>query len=471
MKLSYREEISYEQLKQDGVEELIVLVSGQSKKELLEKSEFAEIQVSILELPKKQKHFMYTMREFMGKIVRSRTGSFALSFALIEEEYASEVETFLCYFVEAQYQLDKKLIWNIPTRSCFELRNQLIGETNEQQILLIGTKLTPLAERALRKGESINYARLLGDLPNNFMNQVHIVDYCHDLSKAYGLEFELIEEEGLKEFGGILGVGAGSERGSALIAIKYKGGKAAEEIAVIGKGVMFDTGGYHIKSAEGMDGMKYDMCGAANVISIIEMVAREKLQINLTAYLPIVENEIGPKAMKMGDVIKMYGGKTVEVVNMDAEGRLILADAISYAIEKGAKRIITLATLTYSCQGALGDDYIGVFTNDSSSVELLRRAADKVGEKMWELPLDESFKEPLLDSQVADIKNYSLGARAGASVAAGFLEEFVEEGVSWIHMDMVGPSVQRSKSEGRAKGATGAGILSVYHLLEGMSNV
>lgn len=236
--------------------------------------------------------------------------------------------------------------------------------------------------------------------------------------------------------------------------------------ALVGKGILFDSGGYHLKSMKSMEGMKFDMCGAANVLEAFEILVREDTKENLMAVLPLAENAIGPQACRMGDVITMLDGTTVEIYNTDAEGRLILADALAYAQQQGAGRIVDLATLTYSCHNALGDRVTGMFSNDERMSSDFIDAAGEAGEPVWRLPLGSHYRELLAWSSTADLANYAPEKGAGASVAACFLESFIREGVEWLHLDAVGPSVMREKDERMAEGATGANIATIVTFLE-----
>lgn len=204
-----------------------------------------------------------------------------------------------------------------------------------------------------------------------------------------------------------------------------------------------------------MDGMKFDMCGAANVLCALELIARRKSEVNVMAVIGATENKIGPDAYTCNDVLTSLSGRTIEITNTDAEGRLVLSDALTWAQKKGACRIIDMATLTGACVAALGKNYTGAFTNSPEFLKELESFSQKTEEKLWQLPLDEDFHKMVMESDVADMTNCVIGKGAGSSLAAAFLEEFIEEGVEWIHLDIAGSS---DFSEGRpwmAKGASG----------------
>lgn len=327
-------------------------------------------------------------------------------------------------------------------------------------------------KRAVRYGElegrCIAHARSLGNLPANYLGTEELSAYIRNLGGDLGAECRILGREELKAqgFGGILAVNRGSAQEPKLAVLTTERVLGRPLTALVGKGILFDSGGYHLKSIGAIEGMKFDMCGAANVLGVFEILVREGTNENLLAVLPLAENAIGPEACRMGDVITMGNGCTVEIYNTDAEGRLILGDALVYAQQQGADRILDLATLTYSCQAALGDNMTGMFSNDDLASSGFACAARKAGERVWRLPMDSHYRELLSWSNTADLANYAPGKGAGASVAACFLEEFIQEGVAWIHLDAVGPSVMREKDDRMAEGATGANIASVVTFLE-----
>lgn len=314
--------------------------------------------------------------------------------------------------------------------------------------------------RGYRKGICKGYARTLGNLPNNYLHTEGMVTYAEKLADKLGISCRILGNRELEELGcgGLLAVNQGSRREAAMAVLEYQGAPGEETIALVGKGLMFDSGGYHLKSIDGMKGMKYDMCGAAGVLEAMEILVENNVRKNLMAVLLLAENVISPDAVKMGDVVTTLAGKTVEVYNTDAEGRLVLCDGITYAQNQGASLVIDLATLTYSAQAALGDAITGLFTNDDRTCEQWMDAAGSTGEKFWRLPLNEIYHRQLEWSICADFANYAPGKGAGASVAACFLEKFVRENTRWVHLDMVGPSVVRSETGEMAEGASGVGI-------------
>jgi leucyl aminopeptidase len=247
-----------------------------------------------------------------------------------------------------------------------------------------------------------------------------------------------------------------------LITLGYKGNPDSQKTAgFLGKGVTFDSGGISIKPSEGMGEMKDDMAGGAAVMAALAAIARLKCQINVTAIIPAVENLPGGNALKPGDILKAMNGKTIEIINTDAEGRLILADALSYAVKQSLSPLVDLATLTGACRVALGTEYSGLFSNNQRFANAIVKAANKTGEKMWQMPLPEEYKENN-KSLIADIKN--AGNRYGGAITAAlFLAEFIDD-VPWAHIDIAGTASSNKESGYTVKGATGVGVRTLTEL-------
>jgi leucyl aminopeptidase len=266
--------------------------------------------------------------------------------------------------------------------------------------------------------------------------------------------------------GALLGVARGSDEPAKLIVLRYTPDEAepmgndADVIAIIGKGITFDSGGISIKPAEGMEKMKYDMSGAAATLAAMRAIAQLKPRVNVIGVMPTSENMPSGRAYKPGDVLRAMSGKTIEVINTDAEGRLILADAISYARKLGATRIIDLATLTGAVSIALGPVNVAILGNDQPLVDEVRAAAREVGERFWQLPMDEDYRE-LIKSDIADIKN-SAGRYAGTITAAYFLREFAED-TPWVHLDIAGTAWENERKPYMAKGPTGVAIRALIN--------
>lgn len=347
----------------------------------------------------------------------------------------------------------RKLAGNV-----FEMRDALCDYGEGELVIECGSDIYDALGRAAILARCEGYARTLGNLPNNYLHSEDMAKYLTDMAQACGLTARVLGDAELKAqgFGGILSANQGSSTEAKLVVLENHGkGKLT---ALVGKGVMFDSGGYHLKSLDGMKDMKFDMCGAATVAAAIEYIARSKSDENIVAVMPLVENVIGPDAVRMGDVATTLSGRTVEIYNTDAEGRMILCDALTYAQRLGAKRVIDIATLTYGAQSALGDDCGAFFCNDETVARSFTAIAERVGEAVWRLPLGERYHRALRWSDVADLANYAPGYGAAASTAACFLEEFIEEDTKWVHLDIVGPSNRRGSSETECKGATGYGL-------------
>lgn len=371
--------------------------------------------------------------------------------------------------LEGAYQFNKEVLKVLNQETLFEMRHLLTDEKEQLTLTIIAAgNFQKAIETGLIYGRAINYARTLANLPNNYLNIHSFTSYTKQLADFYQLEYEALGKEELEKLncGGILSVNAGCKEEPRLIKVMYRGNESQALSAIIGKGVMFDAGGYHLKSLEGMNGMHYDMCGAANVLAVLEIITALKSKENVMLLIPVVENVISSEATKMGDVITTMSGKTVEVWNTDAEGRLILCDALTYAIKQGATRLIDLATLTYSCQNALGSEISGLFSNNEDFYQDFKEQAHKMGEKVWRLPLDPIYHNLLKHTITADLVNYAPGYGAGASIAACFLEEFIEKDIPWIHLDIVGTAVCREEKKNKVKGATGILTTTIASYLE-----
>jgi leucyl aminopeptidase len=279
-----------------------------------------------------------------------------------------------------------------------------------------------------------------------------------------GLEFKVIEQEEMKQLGmgALLGVSQGSRQPPKFIVMSYRGGGAeASTLGLIGKGLTFDSGGISIKPSESMDEMKGDMAGGGAVIAAMKAIAELKPGINVTGLVPATENLPSGTALKPGDVLKAMNGKTIEVANTDAEGRLILADAICYAKKLGLSPLIDVATLTGACRIALGDICTGVLGNDQELIDKVIKTGMDAGEKIWQLPMYEEYKE-LNKSEVADIKNTG-GRYGGAITAAQFLAEFSDD-TPWVHLDIAGPSFIKKEQSYLTKGATGVAVRTLTNV-------
>jgi leucyl aminopeptidase len=327
-------------------------------------------------------------------------------------------------------------------------------------------------KRATVLSKYVSVVRDLVNTPANHLSPVNFVSKMKALTTSLGVKVEVLDEKALKSkgYGGIYSVGQGSANPPRLLHISYSPAKAKKRYAFVGKGITFDTGGYALKPAAGMDAMKTDMAGAASIIAAALAIAELKLPIAINAYACLAENMISDNATRPGDVITTLSGKTVEVLNPDAEGRLVMADGLTRAIADGKKSggldgLIDVATLTGAQVIALGIRTSGLMGNDEDFRREFLAAADKTGELFWPMPLPEELRATL-ETPVADIAN--VGDRNGGMLVAGvFLSEFVEPGVPWLHVDIAGPSyVEKGPYGYNAIGATGVTVRTLVALAE-----
>ena len=318
---------------------------------------------------------------------------------------------------------------------------------------------------------AVNTTRDLVNTPPNEMYPASMVKAVQSGVKGLGLKVEVWDEKALAKdgFGGILAVGMGSSRPPRLVKIDYKPKGALKHLALVGKGITFDTGGLSLKPAESMVGMKYDMTGAATILNAIIAIARLKVKVHTTAYLCLAENMPSGTAQRPDDVIKIRNGKTVEVLNTDAEGRLVLADGLSAAAEAKPDLIVDIATLTGAATIALGNRYAGLM-GDDRAIKLIESSAAESGELVWPMPLPAELRA-LLNSDVADIANVKIGNRAGGMLIGGhFLREFVPNEIDWAHLDVAGPADNGGSAYGYTpKGGTGVMVRTLVALAAQLS--
>jgi leucyl aminopeptidase len=324
------------------------------------------------------------------------------------------------------------------------------------------------AERGGIVGEAVNYTRDLANEPGGYMTPTILAARAKETSREFGLTFDVLDQKQMEKLGmgSLLGVSRGSDEPPKLIVMKYeprrvKRGKKL--LALVGKGITFDSGGISLKPGENMELMKYDMTGAATVIGTMRAIAQLKPSIPVLGVAPCSENLPSGKATKPGDVLVAMTGKTIEVINTDAEGRLVLADAIAYAKKLGATQIIDMATLTGAVSIALGEVNTGILGTDQTLIDGVIDAGKGVGEKFWQLPLDKEYSAQI-KSDIADIKNVG-GRKAGAITAAAFLKEFAD-GVSWAHLDIAGTAWGDEAKAHRAKGPTGVAVRTLIEFVE-----
>ena len=316
--------------------------------------------------------------------------------------------------------------------------------------------------------EGTNFTRDLVSEPGNIL---HPDEYAKRLLKLkkYGLKVTVYDEKKLKKLGlnALAGVGQGSIRGSYLVTIEWNGSKSkSKPLAFVGKGVCFDTGGISLKPARFMEEMTYDMAGSAVVAGLMKNFALRKAKINAVGVVGLVENMPGGNAQRPGDIVKSYSGKTIEILNTDAEGRLVLADALSFAEKKFKPNfMIDLATLTGAIIVCLGEEYAGLFSNDDDISKKIFDAGEKVNEKVWRLPLHKNY-DKLMDSKTADVQNINYVGGAGSITAAQFLQRFILNKTPWAHLDIAGMAFSKKAANLNPGGATGFGVRLLNRFVE-----
>ncbi len=340
------------------------------------------------------------------------------------------------------------------------------------EVALLGTKprdkaFKAAAERAVAVTEEINRARDLINTPPNDLYPESFAAVATAAGKEHGIKVQVLDEKALVKggYGGLLGVGQGSTHGPRLVKLAYTHPKAEKTLALVGKGITYDSGGISLKPAGHNETMKCDMSGAAAVFAAVVAASRLGLQVNVTGWLALAENMPSGNATRPGDVLHMYSGKTVEVLNTDAEGRLVLADALTRASEEKPDAIVDVATLTGAMVLALGNRTFGVMANDDAFRTSIHEIAEEVGEASWPMPLPADLRKGM-DSPTADIAN--MGERMGGGLVAGlFLKEFVGEGIAWAHLDIAGPAFHEGAPYGYTpKGGTGSAVRTLVRLAE-----
>ncbi|MFI1201809.1 leucyl aminopeptidase [Streptomyces sp. BHT-5-2] len=323
------------------------------------------------------------------------------------------------------------------------------------------------AERAQVLASEINRARDLINTPSNALDPKQFAAHAQAAAKEFGLTVEVLDEKALKKggYGGLMGVGQGSEAPPRLVRIAHTHADAERTLALVGKGITYDSGGISLKPAGHNETMKCDMSGAAAVFAAVVAAARLDLPVNVTGWLALAENMPSGAATRPGDVLTMYSGKTVEVLNTDAEGRLVLADALTRASEESPDAIVDVATLTGAMVLALGHRHFGIMANDDAFRTSIHEIAEEVGEDSWPMPMPGHLRKGM-DSPVADLAN--MGERMGGGLVAGlFLKEFVGEGIPWAHLDIAGPAFHEGGPWGYTpKGGTGSSVRTLVRLAE-----
>ena len=413
-----------------------------------------------------------SLRKAVGTLIGTANGRKAKSVRVLLDSFLTDavpVEETAKIFTEisilatykfTQYKTKKK---DDPAKAPESL--ELVTEKKEWV-----AELRPAITRSEKIAKAVIYARDLNNEPANVMTPPRLAEEAKKLAAAKKIECQLIELEELKKLGmnGILAVNQGSVTPPVLIVMEYgEEHKDKGTVCLVGKGVTFDTGGISIKPSKGMEEMKYDKSGAIAVVATMGLVADLKLPLHIVGLAPAVENNVANDPTRPGDIIRMYNGKTVEVMNTDAEGRLILADALSYCETFKPTAIIDVATLTGMCHHTFGDKTCGILGTDQKLIDAVRKAGETVGERCWQLPLWEEYGEAV-KSHHSDLKNVGDGY-AGTITAAMFLKEFVPGKTPWIHLDIAGTAWCTANRFDCPKGANGFGVRLFVELLSSWS--
>ena len=394
--------------------------------------------------------------EFYGRIDQDKKEDYYINTDSVNTKH----ENFIGYFLHGlklkSYKFNK---YKTKKQTKFISIN-VIGNKNKP------TLQTQLKFKALEEGTF--YARDLVSEPGNVLHPDEYAKRLISLKKD-GLKINIYDEKKLKKLGmnALLGVGQGSVRGSYLVTMEWNGLKnSSKPLAFVGKGVCFDTGGYSLKPAKFMEDMTYDMAGSATVVGLMKNLALRKAKVNAVGVVGLVENMVSGEAQRPGDIVKSYSGKTIEILNTDAEGRLVLADALTFTEEKfKPKFIIDLATLTGAIIVSLGSEYAGLFSNDDQLSKEIYNAGEKVNEKVWRMPLHKNY-DKLMNSKNADVQNINYVGGAGSTTAAQFLQRFIINKTPWAHLDIAGMAFSKYGGALNSGGATGFGVRLLNQLIE-----
>lgn len=401
--------------------------------------------------------------QMAGTAVRTLRGKSVKSIAILPRQEANAEEL-------ASVVVEGALM------ALFEPDKYRTADKEERQIEKLLVVLPGADEAGLKRGvergriigESVNFTRDLANEPGGYMTPTNMSERAHGVATDFGLSIDVLDEARMEQegMGSLLSVSRGSDEPAKLIILKYTPAHAVQKdgelLAFVGKGITFDSGGISLKPGENMELMKYDMTGGATVMGAMRAIAQLKPSIPVLGVMPCSENLPSGKATKPGDVVRAMTGKTIEVINTDAEGRLVLADAIAYAKKLGATTIVDMATLTGAVSIALGDVNTAVIGTDQQLIDEIIAAGKEVGEKFWQLPLDKEYTKQI-KSDIADIKNVG-GRKAGTITAAAFLKEFAD-GVSWAHLDIAGTAWGDEARPYRSKGPTGVAVRTLLRIV------
>ena len=387
------------------------------------------------------------------------------SFAFNPRVHGDATETasgFAQGVVSSQFELDK-----------YKSKDKSTKYVKGASLAIDGAALSDIKdglEKGQVLGEAMNFARELANEPPNILTPTEMAKRAKDMAVEFGLKCEILDEAKMEKLGmgSLLSVSKGSEQPAKMIILRYtpetSSGTDGELLALVGKGITFDTGGISLKPGNGMEAMKYDMSGGATVLGTMMAIARIKPSIPVLAVVAAVENMPDGKASRPSDVVTAMNGKTIEILNTDAEGRLILADAVAYAESLGATKIVDMATLTGAVIVALGDVNTGIMGTDQELVDSIIEAGKEVGEGFWQLPVGPEYSKGI-KSDIADIKNMGIPGKAGTIAGAVFIQEFVDK-AKWAHLDIAGTAWADGERPHLAKGPTGVAIRTLFRLVE-----
>jgi len=396
--------------------------------------------VGLGESPLTRKDFIKVLKSLSLAMGHSKVKNVVIPFIEVEDADEAWIQTSTARVLKNEsYKVDKVGVQEEPSDIVLEAVNLYSKNNGASEI-----------QKGVAVANGMALTRELGDLPPNICTPTYLADAAKSLAKTYNLECEILEESEMESLGmnSLLSVSKGSSQPAKLISLSYSNNGNAAPIVLVGKGVTFDSGGISLKPGSGMDEMKYDMCGAASVLGTMSAIAEMNLKVNLIVVVPAVENMPAHNASRPGDVVKSMSGQTIEILNTDAEGRLILCDALTYCEKYKPKTVIDIATLTGAVIIALGKHHSGVMSNDQSLADALKISGEAAQDTVWQLPLDDEYDD-LLKSNFADMANIG-GREAGTVTAACFLARYTKK-YSWAHIDIAGTAWLG----GSKKGATG----------------
>ena len=412
-------------------------------------------------------------KEFKGSEIAAAAGTATRS---LRKSNAKSIGFFFRNGIDAVDAAQNAAVGAVTSQ--FELDKYKTKDKNEKAVVKFVLCIEGASNGDLKRGlsrgqaigESMNFTRDLANEPPNILTPTEMANRAQKMAREVGLRCDILDEAKMRKLGmgSLLSVSDGSEQPAKMIVLRYtparNTGKKGDLLALVGKGITFDTGGISIKPAEGMESMKYDMSGGATVIGTMRAVAQLKPTIPVIGVVAAVENMPDGKATRPSDVVTAMNGKTVEILNTDAEGRLILADAVAYAEQQGATRIVDMATLTGAVIIALGDQNTGIMGNDQAFVDQIIALGKEAGENFWQLPLSKEYSKQIR-SDIADIKNIGPRGKAGTIMGAVFIQEFVDK-AKWAHLDIAGTAWNDSVRPHLAKGPTAVAIRTLIKLVE-----